>query len=173
MYVGKIVSINKPQDAAAQDRIQRGIDFLCDAVKQTLGPHGRNFLMEKGLKITNDGISIAKEIQLKDEIEDVALRITREAAIKTNDAVGDGTTTALTLVQAIYKEAIRLLPGKHLAGKLKTKTNYQGRPDGYRPKSSLTEIHQNDRCRVLLINPVSEIRRCSFRALVLTGATGW
>ena len=95
----------------------RGAYFLCDAVKQTLGIYGRNFLLEKGLKITNDGLNIAKEITLNDEIEDLGLRIAREAAIKTADEVGDGTTTALTLTQSILKEIVRLMPGKNLAGK--------------------------------------------------------
>lgn len=118
MQPEKVTSINtleKPTEAS--DRILRGVNFLCDAVKQTLGPYGRNFLLQKGVKITNDGISIAKEIQLKDEIEDLALRIAREAAVKTNDEAGDGTTTALTLTQAVLEEAFRLLPGKKLVGK--------------------------------------------------------
>jgi len=117
MHLNKITTINSIENPTeAQDRIMRGVNFICDAVKQTLGPWGRNFLLEKGLKITNDGISIAKEIQMKDEIEDLALRIVREVAVKTNEEAGDGTTTALTLAQAILKEALRLLPGKKLKG---------------------------------------------------------
>lgn len=117
MHINKITTINTAENPTeATDRILKGVNFICNAVKQTLGPWGRNFLLEKKLKITNDGISIAKEIQLKDEIEDLALRITREAAVKTNDEAGDGTTTALTLTQAILKEAMRLLPGKKLSG---------------------------------------------------------
>lgn len=117
-HIKKIVSINSlANPTEAQDRILRGAYFLCDAVKQTLGIYGRNFLLEKGLKITNDGLNIAKEITLNDEIEDLGLRIAREAAIKTADEVGDGTTTALTLTQSILKEIVRLMPGKNLAGK--------------------------------------------------------
>ncbi len=115
--VKKIVSYNSLDNPTeATDRILRGVNALCDCTKQTLGPWGRNFLLEKGLKITNDGISIAKEIQADDEIEDLSLRMVREVAVKTNDEAGDGTTTAITLAQAILKEAIRLLPGKKLAG---------------------------------------------------------
>lgn len=117
-YIPKVTVVNTVEKpTAAQDKILNGVNFLCDAVKQTLGPHGKNFLLEKGIKITNDGISIAKEIQLKDEVEDLAVRIAREAAVKTNDEAGDGTTTTLTLLQAILKEAVRLLPGKKLIGK--------------------------------------------------------
>lgn len=117
-YVPKITVVNTTEKpTAAQDKILRGANFLADAVKQTLGPYGRNFLLEKGLKITNDGISIAKEITLKDEAEDLGVRIAREALVKTNDLAGDGTTTAATLMQAILREAVRLLPGKTIAGK--------------------------------------------------------
>lgn len=102
----KIVSINTAKNPSeAFDRIMRGVDLLADAVKQTLGPSGRNFLIEKsGGRITNDGISIAREIQARDEVEDLGLRMVREAAIKTNEEAGDGTTTATTLAQAILKE---------------------------------------------------------------------
>ena len=117
MHINKKISINTTNNPTeAQDKIMSGVDCLCDSVKQTLGPWGRNFLLEKGLKITNDGISVAREIQMQDEIEDLALRIVREVAVKTNDEAGDGTTSALTLAQAILKEALRLLPGKKLAG---------------------------------------------------------
>ena len=117
-YIKKVIATNNSQNPTeAQDRILRGAYYICDAVKQTLGPYGRNFLLEKGLKITNDGLNIAKEITLPDEIEDLGLRIAKEAAIKTADEAGDGTTTALTLTQSILKEIVRLMPGKNLAGK--------------------------------------------------------
>lgn len=102
----KIVSINtKENRSEAFDRIMVGVDLLANAVKQTLGPAGQNFLLEKqGGKITNDGITIAREIQAKDEISDLGLRIVREAAVNTNEDAGDGTTTATTLAQAILHE---------------------------------------------------------------------
>lgn len=107
----KIVSINtKENKAEAFDRIMRGVNLLCDAVRQTLGPFGRNFIIEKsGGRITNDGITIAREIQARDEIEDLAIRVVRESAIKTNDDAGDGTTTATTLTQAILSECAKYM----------------------------------------------------------------
>lgn len=94
----------------ARDRVIKGANFLADAVKSTLGPYGMNAAIEKGDRITNDGVTIAREISLQDEIEDRGVAILREAAIKTNDEAGDGTTTAITLAQAILKEAIKQLP---------------------------------------------------------------
>lgn len=115
----KVIAINTTVNpVAAQDRIIRGVNFLADAVKLTLGPHGKNFLLEKGLKVTNDGITIAKEIESRDEIENLGVRTAREALVKTNDQAGDGTTTAITLCQAVLKEAVRLLPTKDVAGKM-------------------------------------------------------
>lgn len=102
----RIVLINTKEDKSkAFDAVMRGVDLLANAVKQTLGPYGRNFILEKnGGKITNDGISIAREIQARNEVEDMALRLVRESAIKTNEDCGDGTTTATTLAQAILQE---------------------------------------------------------------------
>ena len=118
-YIAKKCVINSVENrTAALDKILKGVYFICDAVRQTLGPHGRNVLLEKGLKVTNDGLNIAKEITLSDEIEDLGVRFAREAAVKTNDTAGDGTTTTLVLVQAILKEAFRQLPGKNLKGKM-------------------------------------------------------
>ncbi len=118
-FIPKVCVINSTENkTAALDRILRGVNFICDAVRQTLGPWGKNVLLEKGLKATNDGLNIAKEINLKDEIEDLGARVAREAAVKTNDVAGDGTTTTLVLLQAILKEAIRQLPGKNLKGKM-------------------------------------------------------
>lgn len=107
----KVISINTEESKSeAFDRIMRGVNLLADSVKQTLGPYGKNFLIEKsGGRITNDGITIAREIQAKDEIEDLGLRTVREAAIKTNEDAGDGTTTATTLTQAILKECSQFM----------------------------------------------------------------
>ena len=117
-HIDKVVAVNTTENPTeAQDKISSGVDLIANIVKITLGPHGRNVVLEKGLKVTNDGISIAKEVQSEDEVEDLALRIVREASVKTNEQAGDGTTTALTMAQAGYKEFIRLLPGKSIAGK--------------------------------------------------------
>lgn len=102
----------------ARDRLIRGADFLADCVKPTLGAYGLNGVTEKSLRITNDGITIAREIELKDEIENLGVRILRESSVKTNDEVGDGTTSAIVLAQAILKESLKHLPtGKTFGGK--------------------------------------------------------
>jgi chaperonin GroEL len=113
-----VCSSDLESPSRAFEKALKGIDLLADAVKQTLGPSGRNFLIEKsGGRITNDGISIAREIQAKDEVEDIALRIFREAAIKTNEDAGDGTTTATTLAQAIIHECYEYMPKGTQLGK--------------------------------------------------------
>jgi chaperonin GroEL len=98
--------------ASNNEKLIRGANILADAVKSTLGPHGTNFVLEKGLRVTNDGVSIAQEIQSNDEIEDLGIRILREAAVKTNNEVGDGTTTACTLAQAVLKAVVPLVTKK-------------------------------------------------------------
>ncbi len=101
----KIVKIGTP----ARDALVKGANFLGDAVKSTLGPFGSNFFLEKKNRITNDGVTIARDMELRDELENRGVVALREAAIKTNDEVGDGTTTAITLAQAILKSAIEYL----------------------------------------------------------------
>lgn len=95
----------------ARESLKRGIDIVADAVKITIGPKGRNVVFEKGYgapTITNDGVSIAKEIELEDKIENMGAEIIKEVANKTNDAAGDGTTTAVILTQAIVREGLRV-----------------------------------------------------------------
>src|SRR5437763_3776183 len=94
----------------ARQAILRGVNKLADAVKVTLGPRGRNVVIEKKFgspTITKDGVSGAKEIELKDEIENAGAQMVREVASKTSDTAGDGTTTATVLTQAIYREGIK------------------------------------------------------------------
>ncbi len=94
----------------ARERILRGVDILADAVKVTLGPKGRNVLIEKSFgapRITKDGVTVAKEIELKDKFENLGAQLVREVASKTNDAAGDGTTTATVLAQAIVREGLK------------------------------------------------------------------
>lgn len=111
-YIGKIVLSGKE----ARNKLVKGADFLADAVKSTLGPFGANAVMEKKLRVTNDGFSIASEITLSDEIEDLGLRVFREACTKTNDEAGDGTTTAMVVAQAVLKEAIGRLGDENVIG---------------------------------------------------------
>ena len=88
------------------------MDKLANAVKVTLGPKGRNVLIEKAYGapvITKDGVTVAKEIELEDKFENMGAQLVREVASKTNDAAGDGTTTATVLAQAIYHEGVKLV----------------------------------------------------------------
>ncbi len=92
-------------DVEARDKIKRGVDTLADAVKVTLGPRGRNVVIDKKFgspTITKDGVTVAKEIELKDVIENMGAQLVKEVASKTADSAGDGTTTATVLAQAIY-----------------------------------------------------------------------
>ena len=94
----------------ARDKMLRGVDILANAVKVTLGPKGRNVVMEKSFgapRITKDGVTVAKEIELSDKFENMGAQMVREVASKQNDAAGDGTTTATVLAQAIVKEGVK------------------------------------------------------------------
>jgi len=98
--------------AQARDLLLAGVDKLAEAVKSTLGPKGRNVIIEKitgSPVVTNDGVTIAREIHLKDQFENMGAQLVKEAAIKTNDVVGDGTTTATVLAQAIIREGMRVI----------------------------------------------------------------
>ena len=94
----------------ARERILKGVDILADAVKVTLGPKGRNVVIDKSFgapRITKDGVTVAKEIELKDKFENMGAQMVREVASKTNDIAGDGTTTATVLAQAIVREGMK------------------------------------------------------------------
>ena len=94
----------------ARDKMLRGVDILANAVKVTLGPKGRNVVLDKSFgapRITKDGVSVAKEIELKDKFENMGAQMVREVASKTNDIAGDGTTTATVLAQAIVREGMK------------------------------------------------------------------
>ncbi|MEA3011980.1 MAG: chaperonin GroEL [Sphingomonadales bacterium] len=94
----------------ARERIMRGVDILADAVKVTLGPKGRNVVLDKSFgapRITKDGVTVAKEIELKDKFENMGAQMLREVASKTNDLAGDGTTTATVLAQSIVREGMK------------------------------------------------------------------
>jgi chaperonin GroEL len=96
--------------AQARERMLRGVDILADAVKVTLGPKGRNVVIDKSFgapRITKDGVTVAKEIELADKFENMGAQMVREVASKTNDTAGDGTTTATVLAQAIVREGAK------------------------------------------------------------------
>jgi chaperonin GroEL len=97
-------------DIEARDAIKRGVDALANAVKVTLGPKGRNVIISKsfgGPQVTKDGVTVAKEIELEDALENMGAQMVKEVASKTNDLAGDGTTTATVLAQAIVKEGLK------------------------------------------------------------------
>jgi chaperonin GroEL len=99
-------------DIKAREAILRGVNTLADAVKVTLGPKGRNVILERSFgapAITKDGVTVAKEIELEDKFENMGAQMVREVASKTSDVAGDGTTTATILAQAIYQEGSRLV----------------------------------------------------------------
>src|SRR5918992_3275458 len=94
----------------ARERMLRGVDILNNAVKVTLGPKGRNVVLDKSFgapRITKDGVTVAKEIELDDKFENMGAQMVREVAQKTNDQAGDGTTTATVLAHAIVKEGAK------------------------------------------------------------------
>ncbi|MCH3880771.1 MULTISPECIES: chaperonin GroEL [Tenacibaculum] len=97
-------------DIEARDGLKRGVDALANAVKVTLGPKGRNVIISKSFgapTVTKDGVSVAKEVELEDELENMGAQMVKEVASKTNDLAGDGTTTATVLAQAIVKEGLK------------------------------------------------------------------
>src|ERR1700709_1131460 len=96
----------------ARDRMLRGVDILANAVRATLGPKGRNVVLDKSYgapRITKDGVTVAKEIELEDKFENMGAQMLRSVASKTNDIAGDGTTTATVLGQAIVSEGVKLV----------------------------------------------------------------
>src|SRR6476659_6059092 len=98
---------------SSRQGILRGVNSLADAVKVTLGPKGRNVILDKKFgspTITKDGVTVAKEIDLKDPMENLGARMVREVASKTSDVAGDGTTTATVLAQGIFREGVKAVP---------------------------------------------------------------
>ncbi|MBL4904890.1 MAG: chaperonin GroEL, partial [Flavobacteriaceae bacterium] len=97
-------------DVDARDGLKRGVDALANAVKVTLGPKGRNVIISRAFgapMVTKDGVTVAKEIELENELENMGAQMVKEVASKTNDLAGDGTTTATVLAQAIVKEGLK------------------------------------------------------------------
>ena len=100
----------------ARERMLRGVDILANAVKVTLGPKGRNVVLDKSFgapRITKDGVTVAKEIELADKFENMGAQMVREVASKTSDQAGDGTTTATVLAQAIVREGAKAVAAGH------------------------------------------------------------
>ncbi|WP_028895601.1 chaperonin GroEL [Syntrophorhabdus aromaticivorans] len=109
-------------DQKARESILKGVNTLADAVKVTLGPKGRNVILEKSFgspTVTKDGVTVAKEVELEDKLENMGAQMVKEVASKTSDVAGDGTTTATVLAQAIYKEGAKLVAAGHNPMELK------------------------------------------------------
>src|SRR6201985_2488368 len=107
---GKMAAKQIAFDQEARDAMRRGIAKLARAVKVTLGPKGRNVILQKSFgspTVTKDGVTVAKEIELEDKYENMGARMVREVASKTSDVAGDGTTTATVLAEAIFNEGLR------------------------------------------------------------------
>src|SRR5512136_2141970 len=103
-------------DQVARDAILRGVNVLADAVKVTLGPKGRNVVIDRSFgspTITKDGVTVAKEIELENRFENMGAQMVKEVASKTSDVAGDGTTTATVLAQSIYREGSKLVAAGH------------------------------------------------------------
>src|ERR1700742_1668730 len=99
-------------DADARKSLLTGVEKLARAVKATLGPRGRNAVIDKGWgapNVTKDGVTVAEEVELKDKFENIGAKLVKEAASKTSDVAGDGTTTATVLAEAIFREGYRTL----------------------------------------------------------------
>ena len=106
----------------ARKYILQGVNVLADAVRVTLGPKGRNVVIEKSFGapvVTKDGVSVAKEIELEDRFQNMGAQMVKEVASKTSDVAGDGTTTATILAQAIYREGIKFVTAGHNSMELK------------------------------------------------------
>jgi len=109
-------------DQKARESLLKGVNILADAVKVTLGPKGRNVILEKTFgspTVTKDGVTVAKEVELEDKFENMGAQMVKEVASKTSDVAGDGTTTATVLAQAIYKEGAKLVAAGHNPMELK------------------------------------------------------
>src|SRR5579884_1812704 len=99
-------------DAEARTALRRGVDAVADAVSVTLGPRGRAVVLDKKFgapQVTNDGVTIARDLDFQDHFENMGAQLLKEAAIKTNDVAGDGTTTATVLARSMVEEGLRLL----------------------------------------------------------------
>src|SRR4026209_2915664 len=114
----KIVKFNRD----ARDAILKGVNILADTVIVTLGPKGRNVVLDKSFgapNITKDGVTVAKEIELENKFENMGAQMVKEVASKTSDKAGDGTTTATVLARAVYNEGFKLVSAGHNPMELK------------------------------------------------------
>ena len=136
--------------ADAREKMLRGIDILADAVQVTLGPKGRNVVLDKSFgapRTTKDGVTVAKEIELADKFENMGAQMVREVASKTNDVAGDGTTTATVLARAIVREGAKSVAAGMNPMDLKRGIEQGGGSRRGRPQEALQEgqVQRGDR----------------------------
>src|ERR1700683_4105809 len=130
-------------DEAARRGLEAGVNKLADTVKVTLGPKGRNVVIEKKFgapTITNDGVSIAREVELDDPFENMGAQLVKEVATKTNDVAGDGTTTATVLAQALITEGLRNVAAGASPTGLKRGIERGGRAAGGKMKKQSEDV---------------------------------
>ncbi len=134
----------------ARDRMLRGVDILANAVKVTLGPKGRNVVLDKSFgapRITKDGVTVAKEIELEDKFENMGAQMVREVASKSSDFAGDGTTTATVLAAAIVKEGSKAVAAGMNPMDLKRGVDLAVEVNRRAPEGQLQESHLERRNR--------------------------
>ena len=139
----------------ARRKLQSGVDQLADTVKITLGPKGRNVLIDKAFvppMVTNDGVTIAKEIQLEDDAENLGAQLVKEVATKTNDTAEDGTTTATLLAQIIIKEGFKNVAAG--ANPMVLKKGIQG-TKGIEQKERMIELRNLARTQLLSLEKLN------------------
>ena len=141
----------------SRQAILRGVNTLADAVKATLGPKGRNVVIEKKFgspTITKDGVTVAKEIDLKDPLENVGAQLVREVASKTSDVAGDGTTTATVLAQSIFREGVKTVAAGANPTALK-----RGIEERHAISSEVGEKNDRERCRKATAHRQDPVRK--------------
>ncbi len=124
----------------ARRRLQQGVDILADTVKVTLGPKGRNVVLERltgAPTITNDGVTIAREVELADQFQNMGAQLVREVADKTSELTGDGTTTATLLAQSLIREGMRVLDDGVNPDAASPRDGGRGRARGGRARTQL------------------------------------
>ncbi len=136
--------------ADAREKLLRGVDILADAVQVTLGPKGRNVVIDKSFgapRTTKDGVTVAKEVELGDKFENMGAQMVREVASKTNDAAGDGTTTATVLARAIVREGSKSVAAGMNPMDPQARHRQGGRSRRRRPQEALQEgeVERGDR----------------------------
>ena len=151
----------------ARDRMLRGVDILNNAVKVTLGPKGRNVILDKSYgapRITKDGVTVAKEIELEDKFENMGAQMVREVASKTSDNAGDGTTTATVLTASIMKEGLKLVAAGMNPMDLSATSIWRRRPSSRTSSAAPRRSSPPKRSAKSARSPLTAIRRSARRS---------